>query len=306
MFGLSNCRDSVLLVGLSVMWLGGIATSRAEEPSARLATVNGRAVSSRDVELELLVSGIKTPTPTDRAAALERIIDRTLVTHFITAKGADPLAEDVENLVQRVRKGIESGEDTVDAVLGRLHLTEDDIRKAARETVSWQAYVHRTVKEAAIRDYFESHRNQLDGTEVRIQQIVLAIPSPATPTDWTDAEKKLAELRKQIEIGKLDFAAAAKAHSQSPSAQQGGDVGFIRFEGGVPAPVAGAAFALKPGEMSQPVRSTVGVHLVQVTETKAGELSLEDARPAVLRELGDQLWETTAQSLRGKAKIVKE
>ena len=95
------------------------------------------------------------------------MIDRTLVAKFVAAKGADPLAEDVENLIQFIRKGIESGGDTVEAVLGKLKLTEADLRQAAQLSVSWEAYLGRTIKEQELRDYFESHREQFDGTKIR-------------------------------------------------------------------------------------------------------------------------------------------
>lgn len=278
----------------------------ADAPSPRLATVNGQAVTQRDVDLERLLSGSRPATPVEQAAALERAIDRALVTKFIAAKGADPLAEDVEKLVQFVRTGIESGGDTVETVLAKIQLTEDDVRQSARTSVGWQAYVRRTIKEQEIRESFETHREQLDGTQVRISQIVRSIAAPGTPEEWTQAEKLLADVRQQITAGTIEFSAAAATHSTSPTAKIGGDVGFIRFQGGVPAPVAAAAFSLKVGEVSAPVRSLVGVHLVLATERLPGELSLEDARPAVLRILGDELWKTTVDSLRAKAKIVKD
>jgi len=204
-----------------------------------------------------------------------------------------------------VRTGIEGGGETVEAVLGKLNLTEEDVRHFARSSVSWKAYVRRTVTGPEIREHFEQHRERFDGTRVRIRQIVRTIPSRETPTEWVEAEKLLADLRSQIESGKIEFAAAAMAQSQSPAAKSGGDLGFIRYQGDVPAPVAAAAFALPVGETSQPLRSSVGVHLVQVTERQPGDLSLEDVRPFILQELGQQLWVKTVKTLRQKAKITR-
>lgn len=299
-------RNWTLANAVVVLWLCCVTACVAEAPSPRLATVNGHPVCQRDVDLELLISGNRQPTSEDRNAALERVIDRTLVAKFVAAKGTNPLSEDVENLVQFVRTGIQSGGDTVESVLGKLHLTEDDVRHAAELSVSWQAYVARTLTDKEIRPYFESHREQFDGTKVRLRQIVRGLPISATPAQWDEAEKLLADLQQQITAGKIEFAAAAAAHSTGPSAKTGGDVGWIGFQGGVPTPVRAAAFALKPGELSVPVRSSLGVHLVQITERQPGELSLEDARLAVLQVLGDQLWDKTVLSLRAKSKITKE
>lgn len=299
-------RRWVIANAVVVLCLCGVAFCAADAPAPRRATVNGHPVWQHDVDLELLLSGNRQPTPADRDAALERVIDRTLVAKLIAAKGKNPLAEDVENLVQFVRRGIESGGDTVENVLGKLHLSEEDVRHAAELSVSWQAYVARTVTDKEVRSHFESHREQFDGTKVRLRQIVRSLPASATPVEWDEAEKLLADLRQQITAGKIEFAAAAAAHSTAPSAKTGGDVGWIGFRGGVPAPVSAAAFALQPGELSVPVRSALGVHLVQITERQPGELSLEDARPAVLEVLGEQLWDKTVKTLRAKAKITKE
>jgi hypothetical protein len=290
------------LHGLVLIFLFGSGISRGEEISPPLATVNKTAIQQRDVELELLISGVKAPTPADRDAALERVIDRTLVAAAIESKGSDPLAEDAEDLVQFIRRGIESGGDTFDNVLGKLKLTEADIRKAALMTVHWNAHVYRTVTDREIRAYFEQHRDQFDGTQVHIRQIVRTAPAGMDVPQRKEAEQLLTDLRRQIEAGQLKFADAASANSQSPSAKSGGDLGFVHYQGDVPAPVAEAAFSLKTGQTSPVIHSTVGVHLVQVIERKPGELSLEDARPAVLRVLGDQLWRETVQKLRARAR----
>lgn len=301
-----NERSRGFLYGIvaALLLCGNI--SRGDEASPVLATVNKAPITQRDVDLELLISGIKAPTPEDRQAALDRVIDRQLIASTIEAKGSDPLAEDVENLVQFIRRGIESGGDTVDNVLGKLKLTEADVRNSARMTVHWNAHVLRTINDRDIRAYFEKHRDQFDGTQVRIRQIVRTIPADSPPAAIQEAEQLLKDLRQKIEAGQLDFAEAAKTHSQSPSGKNGGEIGLIRYQGDVPGSVAEAAFSLKAGQLSPVIRSNVGVHLVQALERKPGELSLEDARPAVLRVLGDDLWRETARKLRAKAKIVRE
>lgn len=304
MFVLNELRRGIV-PGILLTLLLLSSPSLGEDAPPPIATVNKHPITQRDVNLELLISGVKDPTPADREAALDRVIDRVLIAASIEPRGTDPLAEDVEELVLFVRRGIESGGDSVDNVLGKLQLTEADIRQAARTSINWNAHVYRTVTDREIRAYFEQHREQFDGTQVHMRQIVRTVPADAPETQWEEAEKFLTDLRQQVDSGQLNFADAARSHSQSPSGKNGGDVGFVRHSGDVPAPVAAAAFTLKPGQTSSPIRSTVGVHLVQVTERKPGDLSLEDARPAVLRVLGEQLWDKTSQKLRARAKIIR-
>lgn len=275
----------------------------ADDGTRKVASVNGSPILARDVELELLLEGKKVPSATDREAATNRVIDRALVAKFLTKHSVKPLEEDVENLVERTRAGVQSGGETLEVVLKRLNLTEDDLRKSARAAVTWESYVLRTVTQKELQTLFDSHREQYDGTQVRLKQIVRSLPSDAPAADWEAAVALLKEIRTEIAAAKLEFAAAAMKHSTSPSGKSGGEIGFVRYQGDVPARVAAAAFALKAGELSEPIRSAVGVHLIQVVERKPGDLSLEDARPALLRELGQQLWIKTVADLRAKAKI---
>ena len=61
------------------------------------------------------------------------------------------------------------------------------------------------------------------------------------------------------------FEALAKEFSQGPNASEGGGMGVFQ-RGGRSKPIVEAAFALGPGEVSEPVETTSGYHLIQVTE----------------------------------------
>ena len=71
----------------------------------------------------------------------------------------------------------------------------------------------------------------------------------------------------------------------------------------MPPEVAQAAFGLKAGETGDPFTSPFGAHLVQVTEIREGELTLEDVREEVLTAWGEELWRSTSERLRREAKI---
>jgi parvulin-like peptidyl-prolyl isomerase len=118
-----------------------------------------------------------------------------------------------------------------------------------------------------------------------------------------EAEDLLLQVKEDIAAGKTTFADAAKKHSQAPTAADGGDVGWFGWRGGLPAAVSEEAFALETGAVSEPVRSPLGVHLVQVVEREPGRLSLEDVRPAVYNALSKSLWQEIAQRQRKSARI---
>jgi peptidyl-prolyl cis-trans isomerase SurA len=120
------------------------------------------------------------------------------------------------------------------------------------------------------------------------------------------ARQKLSDFKKRIVSGQADFAALAKEHSQDGSAAQGGDLGWA--SPGMFVPEFEAAMnRLAPGEVSDPVVSRFGVHLIQVNERRKATLTKAQQRDAVralLREKKyDEAYRTWAQELRGRTYV---
>lgn len=82
-----------------------------------------------------------------------------------------------------------------------------------------------------------------------------------------ETESDAKNLRERIVSGKIDFATAAKKYSKCPSGESGGDLGFFRKGMMVPE-FEKAAFSLPVGEVSQPVETQFGWHLIEVTDKK--------------------------------------
>lgn len=94
------------------------------------------------------------------------------------------------------------------------------------------------------------------------------------------AAERLAEYRRRILSGQADFATLAREYSQDGSAKQGGDLGWAGPGRYVPE-FEQAVEALKPEEISQPVVSRFGVHLIQLLERREAKLTQREQRDAV-------------------------
>ncbi len=81
-----------------------------------------------------------------------------------------------------------------------------------------------------------------------------------------EEESKANELKKQIDGG-YDFARVAKKHSKCPSGASGGDLGFFG-KGMMVKEFEEAAFSLEVGQVSEPVKTQFGYHIILVTEKK--------------------------------------
>jgi len=120
------------------------------------------------------------------------------------------------------------------------------------------------------------------------------------------AAARLADYRRRVLAGQADFATLAREHSQDGSAKEGGDLGWANPGRYVPE-FEEAMNALKPGDMSEPVASRFGVHLIQLLERREAKLTQREqrdmARDTVREKKLDEAYATWVQELRGRAYV---
>ncbi len=122
----------------------------------------------------------------------------------------------------------------------------------------------------------------------------------------TAAAARLAEYRRRIETGQATFEALAREHSQDGSAKQGGDLGWAAPGRYVPE-FEQAVESLQPGQVSEPVVTRFGVHLIQLVERREAPLTPREqrdlARDAVREKKLEDAYVTWAQEQRGRAYV---
>jgi peptidyl-prolyl cis-trans isomerase SurA len=122
----------------------------------------------------------------------------------------------------------------------------------------------------------------------------------------SEAESRLLGLRERVVQGGADFAALARANSADLSAAKGGDLGWISPGDTVPE-FERAMAALKPGELSPPVRSPFGWHLIQVQERRMQDVSDErrrtQARNALRERKANEAYEDWLRQLRDRTYV---
>ncbi len=121
----------------------------------------------------------------------------------------------------------------------------------------------------------------------------------------SEARNRLLALKERLE-NKADFAALARAHSEDASATKGGDLGWLSPGDTVPE-FERAMNALKPGEVSAPVQTPFGWHLIQVLERRNEDMSKERQRLAARQTLrarkSDEAYQEWVRQLRDRAYI---
>lgn len=139
--------------------------------------------------------------------------------------------------------------------------------------------------EAEVETYYQGHGEDYERQEKAEAKVVRFAKEPSD-ADWGSALEEILEIRGEIEIGSISFDDAAKRYSEDGSAARGGDLGTFDRNRMVDE-FTEAAFNLPVGELSEPVKTKFGYHLIEVTElhndTETGELYQVTARHILLK-----------------------
>lgn len=252
--------------------------------------------------------GRDVPTASDRRYR-KSIIDRLIWAEVLRQEAAklgvsvDPKA--IDERIAKQREGIKDWEKHLE----RRGETEASLRELAEIELLEKAILEKlgrlTVTDAEIAEEYEKVKQHYksDKPRVRASHILIPIgpkdrlrpqPGKAPPPEPTEEEKKKWEaeaLAKAKEIYEkatapgADFAALAKEYSEGPSGPKGGDLGIFTKDRMVEE-FAEAAFSLKVGEISKPVKTKFGYHIIKVTgKWPAGTLPLSALEDQIRKRL---------------------
>jgi len=156
--------------------------------------------------------------------------------------------------------------------------------------------------EATLRQRYDQEKARFVESEQRLtSHILVKVDANASPAVQKAAQEKAAMLAQQARQPGADFAALARANSDDTgSRDSGGDLGWVAKDAMVK-PFEDALFAMQPGQISDPVKSTFGWHVIQLREVKAGkQVPFEEAREQLAREQADSDREHAFNDLTGK------
>lgn len=157
------------------------------------------------------------------------------------------------------------------------------------------------ITDAHISDYYDQNIESFRTPEkVEARHILIRLSEDADDMTVTMAEKKADDIYQQA-VGGADFQDLAREHSEGPSRESGGYLGTFDRASMVK-PFADAAFALKPGEISPPVKTQFGLHIIKlVAKFDASVQTLVDVSEQIKNKLMQEEMQNIAYDLAGKA-----
>ncbi|HVP15157.1 MAG TPA: peptidylprolyl isomerase [Terriglobales bacterium] len=273
----------------------------APSPTRRLdgiaAVVNDDVILQSDVEEQLYLFITNNQMNPDSATVdtLRRQILNEMINEKLMETEAKRLGYTVSDadLNRAVEKAISDaktrfGPDGFKEQLARENMSEEQLRAKYRDDLRKQGMVAqlrqkmfpaKPVSQAEAEAFFKAHPEKFPKAPAQVRLSVIQIPvMPDSAADAAGRAKALA-IRKRILAGEKFAKLAAEVSDDPGSAKSGGDLGYFA-KGTMEPAVEQAAFSLKLGELSEPVQSPYGWHLIEVLDrdtlrTAAGKDSLD-------------------------------
>lgn len=328
------CKKLVLAFMVAVFFLTGTSlqakSENIDKNTNNVALVNESGISRKNFDRAMAsaskqfssigydqsAAGANGPLDLNKEV-LDRLIDFELM--YQDAKKRGIVIEDSvlnENL-EAFRKRFEKEEDFT-AFLEQNNFTENEMKdqfvrelvmQELQQQLKGELLAKMNVSDADVKKFYDANIDKMQRPEqVKASHILVTVDEGADEATRQEARTKIDSLEKKIKAGE-DFAETAKANSQCPSSENGGDLGFFG-KGQMVKPFEDAAFALKPGEMSGVVETRFGYHLIKLAEKReAATASLEEVQENIKRYLTqlqmDKSQQEYVQSLRDNAKVTR-
>jgi len=317
-----------IMAGLAGLAVLGAPRARAELVDRVAAVVNTEVITLSEVERRAAPELARIDQETTgaergqkRAAALKRIldqmIDEKLVDNELKELKVTIGDKEVDAAIDEVKKSYSLNDEQLQQAVTKEGYTITEYREQMRKQIGRYKLISEKVRknikvsDADVQtEYDRMTRAEGEDYEVHIRHILIAVPRNASQAQVDQARRKAAAVAVEAREPGVNFAELAKKRSEGSSSSDGGDLGFFKRGTMVPE-FEKVAFNLKTGEVSEPVRTQFGWHVLKLEEIrKLGMKPLAEVRPEIEERLrraqADRLTSQYMETLRNAAVVEKK
>ena len=240
------------------------------------AIVNDYVISDYDlnqrVALFIATSGVR-PTPETltqiRAQVLRSVEDEVLQLQEAARHKISVTKAEVDRALQNIANDNKIPVDQIVMTVTNAGVTVDTFRQQIAAQLTWQKVVGARygtdvlINEVQVNEAMERLKAGADKPQFLVSEIFIAVDRPE---DETNVEASAKQIAGQLKQG-APFATVASQFSQSPSAADGGDIGWV-VQGQLAEDLDAALATLKPGETSEAIRSEGGYYVVALRDRR--------------------------------------
>lgn len=268
-----------------------------------VASIDGDPITVHDLKSFAAVNHVALTNPGDlnspeTKSVLKGVISARLLENEVKKYKSQVDERQVDEYIANFEKSNGIDDQQLRAQIQKEGHTYKELRDHARMELQKMIMIQKEVRQKVnispgeIKAYYDAHPQEFTvGKErFKLAQILIAVPPDATPAQVETARAKAEGIRKQLLAG-ADFGKLARQYSDDDSKSQGGELGYFS-RGDMIDPIQNAIDKMKVGDISEPVRSDHGFHIVKVEEhDEAGVKPLA----AVSGQIQDKLVSQKAQ-----------
>ncbi len=267
-----------------------------------VATVNGEPIAKSELETmfnnAVSSQGIDPATLSNeqKLAGYQQLVQDMITEKLVKAAAKDVTAtdEEVDAEIAKIKEQFPSQE-AFEEQLKTSGQTEEKLKVLIKEGLSQRKWVESQTGEIKISDeeakkFYDENSAEFEQPEtVRASHILFMVPEGSGEEVAKEKEAAATKAAEQAKEKDADFNELAKKLSEEPgAAESGGDLNFFTKDQMVPA-FAEAAFGMEPGDISDPIKTEFGYHVIKVTEKKsAGTTPFEEVKPQLVAFLESQ------------------
>jgi parvulin-like peptidyl-prolyl isomerase len=252
-----------------------------------IATVNGEEIFRKELDrrLGVLKRMNQEVTRSVQIQVVNQLTKKVLLKQFVEGQNIDISVEEVQGELEKIKYFLRSNpndsEKSLEEILETQGSNINELEDEIRRTLALSKYLDEKVDDDEKRSYFEANENAFNGEKIKASHVLIDTTKLKTDAELEKAKQKIEEVKKEIDNG-ADFAETARKYSTCPSAENGGDIGFFQRKGSLVEEFAEAAFSMEVGEISAPVKTEFGYHIIKVTDKEDGkDVSYEDVADMV-------------------------
>lgn len=274
-----------------------------------VATVNGEKVSRKDFDrrINVIRRMNQEVTRSTEIMVVKQLAMKVLLKQFVKEQNIDVNDNEVQGEMEKIRYFLKSNQNNsekpLEEILEAQGSSISELEDEVRRTLALSKYLDTVVSDDEKRSYFDANKSAFNGEKVKASHVLIDTTKLETDAELEKARQKIEEIKKEIDNG-ADFAEMARKYSTCPSAENGGDIGFFQRKGSIVEEFAIVAFSMEVGEISEPVKTQFGYHIIKVTDKEEGkDINYEDVADMVDFVYIQIKTETLLKDLFDKAKI---
>ena len=287
---------ALLTIAVSAMGCKMIEKTPEAIQKTVLATVGDEKITKGDLDKQIVPQlkqqlgedyatndKVKDQVKQAKTQGLNRLVTQSVLLQKATELNLKPSDDDINSKIDETMNGYKTQypeEGQFESALQQAGITMDELKESIKKGIILDAVQTDMLKDITVTDdevqtYYDENKDSKYsvGAGATVAHILIAEKASDGSVDYDASLQKANSLKSQIDGG-ADFATMAKANStDTGSAAKGGSLGFVAYNSTQLVPEFVAGFKdLKEGEVSQPVKSQYGYHIIKATGLKSAEV----------------------------------